>query len=205
MPAIVDFSTILDRRVKTMALAVSCYFSIMNPGLEQIAAYQLRPEDTISNSWAVKGSISRSITEGFAGFPVQAAIGALEVVQKNHPEYAAPFRCTNAAGSSSEPLESAAERWLPLPTVGLALSKSLRSQLSPNSTRLTAAALRSRNTQSIRTSNEMYLAFIQTIRPDIARQTTHNSNRSSMTCKSRSSHRLHRRIKTNNKLCTSSS
>jgi hypothetical protein len=52
-----------------------------------------------------------------------------------------------------------------------------------------AATLRSRSTQPIHTSNEMYLALIQLSTPDIVRQTTHNSNRASMTCKPRTSHR----------------
>jgi hypothetical protein len=58
--------------------------------------------------------------------------------QKSHPDHAALFGSTNADGSSSKSLENAAERWLPLPTVNLVLSKSLPSQLSPNATRLSS-------------------------------------------------------------------
>jgi len=62
----------------------------------------------------------------------------LERYQKPHLDHTAPCGSTNAAGSSSRFLGSTGERSSPLTTVGLVFSKSLRSRLSPNSTRLSS-------------------------------------------------------------------
>lgn len=109
---------------------------------------------------------------------------------KSRLDHAAVLKPNNADGSSSKSLESAAERWFPLPMVDLVRSKSLTSQFSPDSTGFQAAELRTRSAQLTHKSNEIHLAIVHPSIPDIVRQTNHNSNRVSMTCKPRPCHHI---------------